>query len=139
MSKRWNVETLKTFFDCRLSDFKVEINQRFLDADKGVSAALAAAEKAVGKAEANAEKWRENANEWRGSMNDRELRFASKDEMASELRSIRTELRGLSEARAGGEGKSQGIGAVGTVVVTGAGLVFTLMGIAGVLYAVLSK
>jgi hypothetical protein len=85
----WNVETLKAHFD-----------QRLLDSDKAVTAALAAAEKAVGKAETNAEKWRENANEWRAAMMDREARFASRTEVDTEFRNIRQELASLKETRA---------------------------------------
>src|SRR5678816_4366067 len=86
---RWTVETLKEHFE-----------QRFADQKEAVAAALAAAEKAVGKAEANAEKWRENANEWRGSMMDREVKFASKEQIETEFRGIRQELASLKETRA---------------------------------------
>jgi len=86
---RWTVQTLKEHFE-----------QRFADQKEAVAAALAAAEKAVGKAEANAEKWRENANEWRGSMMDREVKFAAKDQMETEFRAIRGEINSLKETRA---------------------------------------
>ncbi len=46
--------------------------------ERAITAAMAAAEKAIGIAEANAEKWRTNANEWRAAMNDRERNFLSK-------------------------------------------------------------
>lgn len=59
---------------------KEYVDQRFTDLDKGVSAALVSAEKAVDKAEKNAEKWRENANEWRGAMTDKDKAFALKTE-----------------------------------------------------------
>ena len=46
--------------------------------ERAISAAMAAAEKAILVAENNAEKWRMNANEWRSAMNDRERQFLSK-------------------------------------------------------------
>lgn len=52
--------------------------QQFASQEKAVSAALAAAEKAVGVAERNAEKWRDNANEWRAAMSDKDRNFITK-------------------------------------------------------------
>ncbi len=53
--------------------------QALREADtKAISAALAAAEKAVSVAENNSEKWRSNANEWRAAMTDRERNFLSR-------------------------------------------------------------
>lgn len=75
-SPDWTVDTLFVHFQALLEAAEKKTQQKFEDADKGVNAALAAAEKAVGKAEQNAEKWRDNANEWRGAMSDREKNFA---------------------------------------------------------------
>jgi len=59
-----------------------EIDKRngaqFLAQERAVTAALAAAEKAVLVAERNAEKWRDNANEWRGAMTDKDRNFVTK-------------------------------------------------------------
>jgi hypothetical protein len=103
----WTVETLKAHYDQRLLDAEKAVNAALASAQSAVSAALAAAEKAVEKAETNAEKWRQNANEWRGSMLDREEKFAPKDQMETELKSIRREIeelrkevQGLRESRA---------------------------------------
>jgi len=43
----------------------------------------------------------------------------------------------LASARDTGTGKSEGISMVGALIMGGASLIFVLMGIAGVLYAVL--
>ena len=67
----WTLETLKTLMDERDRRYG-EVSEA---KERAVSAALAAAEKAVNVAEQNAEKWRTNANEWRAAMNDRELNF----------------------------------------------------------------
>jgi hypothetical protein len=46
--------------------------------DKAITAALAAAEKAVMVAERNAERWRDSANEWRAAMTDKDRNFVTK-------------------------------------------------------------
>lgn len=68
-------------------------------AQTGVDAAFAASEKAIGKSDQNAEKWRENANEWRAAMQDREVKFAQRDTVENEFKSLRTELASLKELR----------------------------------------
>jgi len=81
---------------------KEYIDQRFLDLDKGVNAALVSAEKAVDKAEKNAEKWRENANEWRGAMNDKDKAFALK----ADAERIEVEVKKLQISEATLAGKA---------------------------------
>jgi hypothetical protein len=70
MTAGWTVDTLKEHVD-----------QRFLDQQTAVNAALVSAEKAVTKAETNAAEWRASANEWRGAMNDRDARFAAREQV----------------------------------------------------------
>lgn len=65
----WTVDTLKE-----------HIEKIFIEKDKAINIALAAAKEAVQVAEQNAEKWRANANEWRGAMTDREKNFMQKEE-----------------------------------------------------------
>ena len=61
-------------------DWKTYVDQRFLDNQKAVDAALAAAKEAVDKAEAQDVRWREQANEWRGAFSDRERDFLTRRE-----------------------------------------------------------
>ncbi len=70
----WTLETLKTLMDERDRRYG-EVSEA---KERAISAAMAAAEKAILVAENNAEKWRMNANEWRAAMNDRERNFLSK-------------------------------------------------------------
>lgn len=70
----WTLTTLKQLMDERDRRYG-EVSEA---KERAISAALAAAEKAVHVAEINAEKWRMNANEWREAMNDRERNFLSK-------------------------------------------------------------
>ena len=108
----WTVDTLKEY-----------VEQRFTDQAKAVDAALTAAKQAVEKEERNSEKWRQSANEWRQSMLDREIKFASRNEVEAELKGLRAEIQSLKETRAEGIGSKQLlllilalIGAVGTLV-----------------------
>lgn len=104
--------------------------------EKATAAAFAASEKQVAKAEANAEKWRENANEWRASMLDREVKFASRTEMESELKAMRTEVQALREAAKLLSGQALGVDATTKLIVAGVGLIATLLSIGGVVVAV---
>lgn len=70
----WTLDTLKALMDERDKRYAEVAEAK----ERAVTAALAAAEKAVLIAEKNAEKWRDNANEWRDAMNDRERNFLSK-------------------------------------------------------------
>jgi hypothetical protein len=97
----WNVWTLKEYVD-----------QRFIDEEKAVRAALAAAEKAVEKAEANAEKWRANANEWRAAMQDREVKFAQKSEVEGRLSVLDKSYAEVRNLLSVGGGAQQGTKAV---------------------------
>lgn len=96
----WTIDSLKEHFE-----------QRFRDQDR-----------AIAKEEENSEKWRQNANEWRQSMLDREIKFASRNEVEAEIKAIRAEIQSLKETRAEGIGSKQLlllilgiIGAVGTL------------------------
>jgi Spy/CpxP family protein refolding chaperone len=140
----WTVESVLVHLNQALADQKAHFRdlldaqerknqQQFADADKAVTAAMAAAEKAVDKAEANAEKWRSNANEWRAAMSDRERNFAplqrldgidkaideqkastatlrqSATEARTTLRSeLMTEIHNLRESRSEGTGEKRG-------------------------------
>jgi hypothetical protein len=59
---------------------KEYVDQRFLDQETAVKAALTSAEKAVKISEDNNQNWRSNANEWRGAMSDRERDFLTRKE-----------------------------------------------------------
>lgn len=89
----WTIETLKQHFDQRLVDQDKAVQAALAAAEKAVSAALVAAERAREAAEANGEKWRANANEWRGAMNDREAKFTLKTELEAETKTLQADLR----------------------------------------------
>ncbi len=142
------VVTLREFFEKsmderdRLYDTRFKASTTAVDAalaaqEKATAAAFLASEKAILKADANAEKWRENANEWRASMLDREIKFAARTEMEAELKAIRSEVAGLRESRDVNSGKSEGTSASWAILLGAVTLLSGMLGIAGVLYAVL--
>jgi hypothetical protein len=96
----WTVETLKEHFD-----------QRFLDQQTAVNAALVSAEKAVTKAEVNGAEWRASSNEWRGAMTDRELKFATQEQIAALSQRVNQNQEALIKLQAGSEGGRSAKGA----------------------------
>lgn len=128
----WTSDILKVYFERVVEDSERFTEQRFMDQEKAVAAALAAQEKAVAaalaaaalavdKAEENAEKWRDAANEWRGAMDDRERDFMRSDQASVEFSNMRTTISELKELRGKGMGLNAAwgylIGAVGLAAV----------------------
>jgi hypothetical protein len=116
-SGAWTIETLKQHFDQRLMDQDKAVQAALAAAEKAVAAALAAAEKAREQASEEAKAWRASANEWRGSMMDREIRFASREEMTAELKAVRAQLESLKESRDVGVGRSAVLATVVSVAI----------------------
>jgi hypothetical protein len=94
----WTVETIKAHFDQRFIDSEKAVGAALAAAEKAVNTAFASAEKAVEKSEMNADKWRASANEWRDAMNDREVKFASRTEVATEFDGLNKALLALKES-----------------------------------------
>jgi len=108
------LQTLRATIDERAAQYnerattaKTAVDAALKSAETLTNAAFAASEKAIVKSDVNAEKWRENANEWRAAMMDRETRFASRSEMDTELKNLRSDLQGLKEGQAAGKGAHQ--------------------------------
>jgi hypothetical protein len=89
----WTVDTLKEHVD-----------QRFLDQQTAVNAALVSAEKAVTKAEVNGAEWRASANEWRGAMTDRDAKFATREQVEALSQRVNMNQEALIKLQAGTEG-----------------------------------
>lgn len=95
MSKTgWTVETLKAHID-----------QRFVDQDRAVQAALQAAEKAVTKAEVAAEKRFDSVNEFRATLQDQASTFMPRAEAEIRVSSLQDKVDLNTEFvnRTGGE------------------------------------
>ena len=80
--------SLKEYVDRRFDEQEKAVGAALVASDKGVSAALAWAEKAVEKAEADRKAWQAASNEWRGALSDRERNFLSRKEFYSIIGAI---------------------------------------------------
>src|SRR6185436_1476993 len=98
------VDTLKAIIDERDTRYTQLADAK----EKAISAALAAAEKAVQVAEVNSEKWRANANEWRLAMDDREALFVKKETFEGMLAGFTKDIRELKERMDVSQGRGQG-------------------------------
>lgn len=85
----WTVDTLRAHIETQLTDLKILLDERQVAATTGVTAALAAAEKAVLKAEVASDKRFESVNEFREQLRDQALLFMP-----------RTEAQGLTDRNA---------------------------------------
>ena len=79
MESEWTVETLKAHYD-----------QRFIDQDRAVQAALNAAEKAVTKAETASEKRFDAVNEFRAQLADQAQTFIPRAEAELQFANLRS-------------------------------------------------
>ena len=93
----WTVETLKAHFEQRFIDVDKAVNAALAAAKEAVAAALAAAEKAREQAASDNQAWRASANEWRGSMQDRENRFATRTEMDAKFGAVDVALHAIQK------------------------------------------
>ena len=135
----WTVETLKAHFEQRFADQEKAVSAALASAEKAVAAALAAAEKAREQAAEDNKAWRANANEWRGSMVDREVRFASREEMASELKAVHAILATLKDAIISAGGERRGAALVKDESRANIAVIATLIGLAGLIAGWLLK
>ena len=123
----WSIDTLKQHFDQRLVDQDKAVQAALAAAEKAVSAALVAAERAREAAEANSEKWRQNANEWRAAMQDRETRFASRLEIEAELKSMNAKIESLEQHVNQRTGVGMGANQMWGYIVGAIGLLLTVV------------
>jgi hypothetical protein len=142
----WTFGTFKTYYDQRLLDLQVQLQQRFeaqqlsvaaalAAAEKAVNAALVAAEKAVDKAEQAQALRNEAQNEFRKSLSDLSgLMWTTKEgtaaldamrrEMSIKIDAIDQRVAILGNASEGMRGKSTGIS---STVATGIAILALLL------------
>ncbi len=112
----WTVETLKEF-----------VEQRFTDSDKAIQAALASAEKAVGKAETASEKRFDSVNEFRAQLSDQAATLMTRTEYITNHKALEDKIGDLTDRMNRSDGSNAGsevtigkiyaaIGAVGVVL-----------------------
>lgn len=103
--------------------------------EKAISAALAAAEKAVTVAEINSQKWRENANEWRNAMNDREAAFVKVDNFQTTIANLSKDIKELKSRIDLNDGRGTGAHQLWIIIVAA----ISTFGILVVLWTHLNK
>ena len=123
----WVVETLFVHFTALLNEAEKKNEQRFIDQEKAVKAALNAAEQAVNKAEHNAEKWRANANEWRQAMDDREVKFMPRPEAERGLEANADKIGALTDRINRSEGHGKGLNTGWGYLIGAVGLALTII------------
>lgn len=113
-------------------------NQRFLDQQKAVDAALAAAEKAVkaaldaaqkavDKAETQEREWRKGSNEWREAMEDREVKFLPRAEYKTGSEGLLDRLTIVERRQIASESSSAGVKAAWGYLVGAVGFLIGLV------------
>lgn len=110
-----------------IDTFKEHVDQRFLDQQKAVDAALTAADRATAKAEVASEKRFDAVNEFRAQLSDQANTFMPRNEAQVALGALADKLD-LQAARLDKlEGRSSGIGWVGALVAGGVAILGTII------------
>jgi hypothetical protein len=121
-SSAWTIDTLKAHYD-----------QRFIDQERAVAAALAAADRAALKAETASEKRFDAVNEFRGQLADQASTFMPRQEAQVSIGSLADKLD-LQAARLDKlEGRSSGFGSIGALVAGGVAILGTIIIVANLL------
>lgn len=94
----WTIETIRDHFE-RLFELHDRLNtQRFESADKAVSAAFLASEKAIIKAEDAQRDYNVRSNEFRGQLDDQAKLFIARSEVAGMFKSLDDKIAVMQKA-----------------------------------------
>lgn len=104
----WTTGTLKVYEDEKISLLEKYFEQRFIDQDKAVQAALLATKEAVLKAEAANEKRFEAVNEFRGQLADQTATLMPRAEADSRFNGQAEKISDLTDRINTSEGKDKG-------------------------------
>lgn len=88
----WTVDTLHAHIMTVLEEREKRWLGMRAERDERYMAKFAAAETAVNKAEDGLTAWKTTTNEWRGAMQDKDKLLMSRQEITSEVNSVRSEL-----------------------------------------------
>jgi hypothetical protein len=112
----WTVDTLKAHHD-----------QRFIDQEKALAIAQAAADRAATKAEVASEKRFDAVNEFRAQLADQASTFMPRAEAQVSLNALTDDIELLRTRLDKLEGRSTGVGWVGALVVGGVAVLGTVV------------
>jgi len=97
---------------------------------EAVTAAIAAAQKAVDKAEGAQQLRNEAQNEWRAAMKDQQATFADKEQTDRRLAN-------LEQALASQTGKERGVGLIGSLIIGACVILSVLVAAVGLAFAIM--
>src|ERR1035437_6650504 len=124
----WSIESLKAYFDMRLTERDQWINAKFIDQKEAVDAALASADRAVQKAETTSETRFAGINEFRSTLSDQQKMLMTRTEYDSNHKSLVEKIDGVSSRLDKMDGKSSGTNAIWLIFVSIVGLVLGIIG-----------
>ena len=114
----WTVDTLKEY-----------VEQRFMDQDKAVQAALLAAKEAVLKAEVASEKRFEGVNEFRKTLSDQTATFLTRNEYSGRHQAVVDKIDALTLRISATEGEKKGSDVTIGKIYAAIGVVGAVLGI----------
>jgi vacuolar-type H+-ATPase subunit I/STV1 len=118
----WDVDSLKEYTDKRLEDSDKRYEQRFIDNQQAVNAALTAAKEAVLKAETASEKRFEAVNEFRQTLADQASQLMPRNEAIQRADSNAEKISSLGSRLDKIEGRSGGFSAGWGYLIAAVGL-----------------
>lgn len=115
----WSVDTLKAHVDQRFVDNDKAVQAALVSQEKAVAAALAATKEAVSKAEAASEKRFESVNEFRQTLSDQTASFlprpeydanhkALEDKIETQCQALSDKIQGLTDRVNTATGQARG-------------------------------
>jgi len=123
----WTLDTLEKYLSDRIDALKDQVRaqdeqnkERFAAAKEQVTLALTAAEKAITKAEMASDKRFEGVNEFRGLLADQQRSLVPRAEYEVQHKALIDQITAQRDQLTMLAGRSQGIGAIGTTLVSGA-------------------
>lgn len=125
----WTTGTLKIYHDEKIAFLKEYFEQRFIDQDKAVQAALLAAKEAVLKAENATEKRFESVNEFRQQLSDQTNTFLSRAEYNASHKALEDKMDALTDRFNKTEGRSGGLQAGWGYLIGAVGLAATIISV----------
>jgi hypothetical protein len=114
-------------YEQRFVDSQTAVGAALQAADKAVSAAMTAAKEAVQKAEMASEKRFEGVNEFRGAMNDQQQKFIPRIESEFRANALELRLDALEKVNIAGRGQRLGMAQLWGYIAAVVGVLLALL------------
>ncbi len=102
-------------------------NQRFVDSEKSVSAALAAADKATAKAETSSDKRFDGVNEFRSTLKDQQINLVTRNEVEVRFKALEDKIAANNQQITQLIARAEGAAQLWGIITVGIGLVIAAM------------